>query len=177
MLSSTQKIILAFVTLILGLVLITQIATSTNSVSSTTVSTQNVDISSARLAAGTINTTLTFTPTVVATARTGWRPDYSECNAVTTADGIYRNATGSVFTKDTDYAITATGAFTLKNTALVNGSTNTTVVVLNSCPDTYLTQNWTRTVTTMIPGFFALALLIVAVGLFYSVAKDEGILG
>ena len=36
--------------------------------------------------------------------------------------------------------------------------------------------SWGRTGINLVPGFFAIALLLVSVGLFWSIARDNGII-
>jgi len=57
----------------------------------------------------------------------------------------------------------------------LNGSNNT-LVTYQYYPADYICEGWQRTVLNMVPGFFGLAILAVGVGLFYTVAKQEGIL-
>jgi hypothetical protein len=176
MLSTVQKLLLAFVTLTVGLVLIGQIASTGNTVTSKTSSSESIDISSARLAGGAINTSTRFYPAVATQATSGWRADTSGCGADTVIVGSYTNASGSALTPTTDYVTNSAGYFTLVNSTTVFYSTNTTVAVLSYCPDGYLSQSWQRSILNLVPGFFAIALLVFAVGMFYSLAKDAGII-
>ena len=61
-------------------------------------------------------------------------------------------------------------------TGFLNAS-NITLVDYRYQPSDYLCQGWSRTILNMVPGFFGLAILAVGVGLFYLVAKQEGVIG
>ena len=76
-----------------------------------------------------------------------------------------------------DYTFTeSTGVIVFNNTANVNLSTsNLTTATYQYCESDYLTQGWNRTILNLVPGFFALALLGIGIGLFYAVGKREGI--
>lgn len=56
----------------------------------------------------------------------------------------------------------------------LNGS-NITLLNYSYYPNDYLCQGWNRTVLNLIPGFFGIAILLIGLGLFYQVAKEEGI--
>jgi len=133
-------------------------------------------------AAGAINTTYYF-HLAQACPGSDWRIDDSSCS---TTEYLVENATGTDLTDNTDYVIYPTngvctgvtaGDIRFLNTALVNRSnSNTTTVTYGYCPEGYLTQSWQRVILDLVPGFFAIALLIFSVGMFYSVAKEAGIL-
>ena len=44
------------------------------------------------------------------------------------------------------------------------------------CPDDYLNSTWGRSVLATVPGFFALALLGVALWMFYAVFRNVGLM-
>jgi hypothetical protein len=65
---------------------------------------------------------------------------------------------------------------TLENTSTVRlTADNLTYVNYQYCPDDYINVSWGRSVIRYAVGFFAIGLLLVSVGLFYSVARDAGI--
>lgn len=169
----TGKIIAAFVTVLLGAVLIGVVAGQTQSISTTAPQTDSIDISVARLAGGAINTTYPFT---LKTGMNTWRSEDSTCIPSTIT---FKNAS-TTFTTDTDYTYTpTTGGLVLKNTVVMNGtgsSTNATTATYQYCPDGYLTSSWQRSVLNMVPGFFGIAIMLVGVGLFYSIGKEVGII-
>ena len=85
------------------------------------------------------------------------------------------NTTG-LFTKNTDYKISTTnGSINFFNTDVVNMTTsNNTVVYYTQCPDGYV-YGWAATMLKLVYGFFALSAMGIAIGLFYSIGKDYGI--
>jgi hypothetical protein len=185
MLSTIQKLMLAFVTLIIGLVLVGQVATVGTGVTTLTTTTETVDFSAARVA-GAINATYYFhlKNGCPLSGGNGWRYDAGEtCYLV---NGGVKNNSGTVLTDTVDYYFneyssvctgTTAGDIHFENTAKMNNSgSNLTSVTYSYCADGFLTQSWQRNVLQLVPGFFALALLIFSVGMFYSVARDSGIL-
>jgi len=166
----TGKLVLAFVTLLLGVVLITSIATQGLAVTDKKVISNEVEAFTPT-AEGGINTTEVHT---VTNAPTGWKVDDCPLTSVTIG-----NASDD-FTLTTDYTLTASaGTFLLLNTAVVNGSIgadNNTYVDYTYCGDDYMNIGWGRTMINLVAGFFALAILGAAIGLFYSVGKDTGII-
>ena len=115
---------------------------------------------------GAINTSKALT---IANAPSGWKVD--DCPIENF--GLW-NQTGAKMTSATDYTFTASnGQVLLLNTKSLNSSTsNTTTISYEYCGDDYMTESWARNSNELVPGFFALALLGVAAGLFYSVGKD-----
>lgn len=182
MLSSVQKLLLGFVTLIVGILLVGVIADQMGTVTSVSTTSQTIDLANARLAGGKMNNTYPFT--IGATNYDGWQASDSGCS--TTA--LFRetlisstNSTGGTLTEgscDTaDYSLTAgTNTVYFCNSANVNQSvSNATTVTYEYCSDNYLSQSWSRNTLVLIVGLFAIALLIFSVGLFYSVMKENGI--
>lgn len=169
-LDNTSKILLAFITLLLGIILIGSISTETLDKVSTEVKTETVNLAPARLSGGALNTTYPFT----LDTHPSWRADSSECIPTTIG---YKNQTGDAMTVTTNYVFTSsTGLLTVTNLPALNDTgSNTTTASYAYCPDDYLNLSWGRTLLNLISGFFAIALLLISVGLFYSVAKDNGI--
>lgn len=164
-----NKLVIAFVTLIVGIALLSQVSvisldatdkTSVNNEAVTIIKYDNVSV----------NTTRVYTLT---NAPTGWKT--ADCPL---ASIVLSNSSGTVFTITTDYLVTpAAGTFTLKNTtATTQTADNKTYVDYTYCADDYLNLSWGRSVINYVPGFFAIALLLVSLGFFYSVAKEAGIL-
>lgn len=165
-------LLLAFVTLILGLALVAQVASSGNAITSKTTETQTIDVSAARLEGDAINESTRFTPTRTAEAVGGWRSEQDECDAGTLILGTYTNASGTEYEDPTDIVRNTAGYFTLKNTASVNGSTDVVLFTTSYCPDSYLTSSWSRNAINYAIGFFALALLGISLALFYSLFRE-----
>jgi len=170
--SSAIKLISAFILLIIGIMLLTQVAAIGSGVTSKTVIEDEViDYTTAfSNNASHINISVGFT---IANPPTSWKVDDCPLTGITLT-----NSSGTVWTSGTDYSIsTTTGAFTLRDTVKVNTSTtNNTYIDYQYCGDDYINLSWGRTGINLVPGFFALTMLLISIGLFYSVAKEEGII-
>ena len=102
----------------------------------------------------------------------GWRTTESGCSLTDVIGRVtVTNGSGTALTNNVDYIISTDG-FRLQDTTAINTSTPSIVVSTSTCPDDYLTQGWSRNILTLIPGFFALAILGVGLWLFYSIGKD-----
>ena len=168
-----QKLLLAFVTLIIGLVLVGSIAISTDGITSYLSVTGESHALNTNTSA--INTTGMVASTYLVTNNpTGWQADDCPLTAFS-----LENSSGTALTVNTDYRVYLdNGTFTFLNTAAVRAAlypTNTTNAAYQYCDDDYL-DGWGGTVLDLVPGFFALAILIFSVGMFYSIAKDTGII-
>lgn len=164
-------LIAAFLAIIVGISLIGVVATEGNSkVDLVNVSGESISYASAREAAtGAVDTTAIL----IANPPTGWR-----ITGCPITSFVLYNSSGSL-TNVVDYVFTAsTGSIAFNNTANVNTSlTNTTTATYTYCNVDYLTQGWQRSIISLVPGFFALALMAIGVGLFYQVLSSEGLLG
>jgi len=120
---------------------------------------------------GAVNNSIRFTLTNA--IYDGFRTDLSECEVTSIT---LKNQTGTALTPTTDYTFTAdTAILTLNNVnALNSSSSNTTTAVYSYCADDYV-GGWARTITNMVPGFFALALLGAAIFVIYIIMKREGL--
>lgn len=176
--SATAKLIGAFVMLIVGLSLVSVVSSSINAQNDPVTYTSAVDISPARNVSNNVNaTTFRFNVSQYMNGRdvyTTWRSGYSECdinainfsNASTTLD----ETTHYVFTADTG---STAGFFTLvAGTGWVDMGSNSTTLTWRTCADEYTTATFGRTALDVTVGLFAVALLLGAVGLFYSVYRD-----
>lgn len=171
MIDNLNKLLLAFITIIIGVVFLVQIATSTVAVTGTTTETETIDISAARLAGNNINETYQIIPTRVAESLSGWRSTTSGCQeSDLLGDAVFTNASGDALTITTDYVI-GTGYFTLVNSTTVHYSTNQTLVTIDYCDDNYV-SGWGGNIMNLVPGFIALALMAIGIALFYSVYRD-----
>jgi hypothetical protein len=174
MLSTIQKLLLAFITLIIGLVLVGQVATVGQGVTSTKSITGETQ---ALATNGTdLNTTgMTGATYTIVNYPTSWK--VLDCPITSFS---IKNSSGSALVADTDYTFTASsGQFVLLRTDLTKATLYPSNVSYQSyvyCGDDYLDVSWGRTVLNLTPGFFALALLIFSVGMFYSLARDAGII-
>ena len=179
-LSNIQKLMLAFVTLILGIVLVGVIATQSLAVTAKTIV---YDESDALATAGcivaadvSVNESLSACNITVTNVPTGWKATDCPLTSVTvfnTSAGTY-----SALTEGTDYNLVApTGIIQMLNTTDTDeGDVNTTYTNYVYCGDDYMNIGWGRSIINLVGGFFAIALLLVSVGLFYDVAKESGII-
>lgn len=171
--STTGKLVFGFFAIIIGLVLIGSIADSTAlATDKTDITNETLDISSARndSDATQINASVTLT---IGNPPEGW--ETTEC---TISNFVMRNQSGGTLTTVTDYVFApSTGTLTLKNTVDVNQTGNTTAVDYTHCAQGYVNTPWARSILNLVAGFFALAILGVGLAVFYSVAKDAGIIG
>jgi len=174
--NTVQKLLLGFLVLIVGIVLISTIASNTLLVTEKIgVASETIDISTDKTVSGAcpqgVNGTNVFT---LVNAPTGWK--ITDCPITSFS---MANQTGVAATVTTDYVFFANnGTLFLKNTTIwgdCSATANATTATYNYCSDEYLNSTWGRAILNLVAGFFALALLGASVGLFYSVAKDAGI--
>jgi hypothetical protein len=166
---TASKLILAFVTIIVGLMLLGQIATSTNGITSESQAALESHALTVAADSVSINTTAVNTVTY---PPTGW--ETTDCPLTSFS---ITNASGTALTLTTDYTVTLSqGTYILKNTTntvkLLSSPGNNSYANYKYCGDNYMNSQWGRGVLTLVPGFFAIALMIVGVALFYSVYQD-----
>jgi len=173
--SNVAKLVLAFVTLIVGLALISQVVLSSASTVGLTSTSESVAVTANE--SGKVDNRYGSVVTHY-TPNDNWREDSSDCSI---ADPVVTNCTGVTLTDTTDYVWYHNGSINFENTRSVNctdhGLPNATTVYYSYCPDSYMTIGWGRTVINLVPGFFAQAMLFVSLGLFYSLFKDSGLIG
>ena len=170
--SSVSKIVIGFFMIILGLALIVSVADSSALVTTKlNVVNETIDISSARNASGGIN--ITASNFTIANVPTGWKVDECPISSVT-----YGNNSED-YTLSTDYNFYAASGIVqvLPSAESNDNNDNDTFIDYTYCPDAYVNVAWGRSVLNLVAGFFALAILGLGLGLFYSVAKDAGIIG
>lgn len=169
--NAALKLIAAFAAVIIGIGLLTTVSSEILTKTDKDVSKNEViNIATARMTANDINdTTSNFS---VTNAPTSWKQQ--DCPLT----GISLRNASTLFTEDTDYVVyEATGVVRIVNTTATKTSLpNLTYINYTYCPDDYMSQGWGRTALTTVPGLFAIALLLIGVGLFYSVAKEYGII-
>jgi hypothetical protein len=170
---TTGKLVLAFVTLLIGVVLIGTISTEgLSKTTKTVVVDESIDYSQRMVGNGTVNESAAND--TLANVPTTWK--VSDCLIT---DINITNGSGTQWTADTDYILVGdTGVFSVLNTTLTNFSENfgnISLVDYNYCGDDYMNLSWGRTLINLVPGFFGIAILLTSVGLFFSVAKDYGI--
>jgi hypothetical protein len=167
-----NKLILAFVTLIVGVVLLGTISTSVLQVNDKPIVVNETQAIGAAIANGITNTSYRFT---VADAPTGWK--MAECPLTNIA---IVNGTNAALVKDTHYTFYPNnGTWYLKGAGTNTSKfweNNNSYVTYTYCSDDYLNVSWGRSVLSVTVGMFAIGLLIVSVGLFFSMAKDYGLI-
>ena len=173
-LDATKKLLLAFVTLIIGIMLIAPLATQSNIVTEKTVITDEV------VSVATAQEPVFFYMNVstdvgpVANVPSSWKIEDCPLTSITVT-----NLTGTSLTVTTDYTLSATtGVLNILNTtATVNGFTgsNSSIINYTYCGDDYVNLSWGRTVLDSTIGFFGLALLLTSLALFYSIWKESGL--
>lgn len=175
---SIGLLLTAFVMILIGVSLIGTTAGETQRVTTYTgVVSNEVHKVLSPYASGRNNTHInTATIYTVTNAPTGWKTESCPLK-----EFVLTNSTGAVLEETTGYAITlSTGKYTLTNDAgtveWLPTSNNNTYASYKYCADDYVVAGWTRTVLNLVPGFFAIALLLVGVGLAFSVLKAEGII-
>ena len=163
----------AFITLILGIALLSVYADLSLSKTSTTTQAQSINIAAARIAGGAINTSVPFTLT---NGYNTWRSDYaSEC--LPSALLSYVNNTGSDLTVTTDYVYYSTnGSLYLKNTNAVNNTgSNVTTATYTYCGEGYLPSGFGNSMLKITVGLLAVLLLVATVGFMYEAMKEMGL--
>ena len=180
---STNKLIMAFVTLIIGVILLNvaagQSALVTESTSGTTYVAgpdivrwgpdNNVNTTNATALAALSTTTAVDRNPAVGCG--GW--DINKMY-IYNGSGTYMGASGTNWTATcTDSDVWIDFENTIDMVDLQIG--NDTRLYYAYYPYSYLEAGWNRSILNMTPGFFALAVLAVSLALFYSIAKDYGI--
>jgi hypothetical protein len=171
---NTVLLISAFIALIIGISLIAVVASQGNEVTEKEIVVdESFNLTSLEcITEYQVNTSSPNCNLTVTNAPTGWKTTGCPIASV-----VVSNGSGTAWTLTTDYTVTdSSGKINLKNTATTNASDDRIVEVdYNYCGDNYLTESWSRSVLDLIPGFFAIALMLIAVGLFYAVLKNEGL--
>jgi len=117
-----------------------------------------------------------------------WREEFSECAKATLATGtniIVYNSTGSEMVdngaceaggnNNQYYIVEGASTLNICNDDSVNGTQTTATVTYQTCPSENYVGGWAQTVFKMIPGFFALAILIGAAFVITRILKSEKI--
>lgn len=161
----------AFITLMLGIILLSVYADNSNAITSLTSATETLNLAPARLTGGALNTTYDFTLT--GTGVGTWKSEYSECLASTL---VVKNVSGTEVTSGNYTYTAATGKVRLTNTLPLNASSsNTSTVTYSKCPDGYTAQAWGRSMQKITVGLFAVMCLAASVGFVYAALKEMGI--
>jgi len=178
-LNNVSMLTLGFVTLILGAVLIGVVATGAlNNTQKTVIFDESHDMTTCFASNGTVDQVQegdALCELTVTNYPSGWKITDCPLTSVTVTNGTAVD----LWTLDNDYTLTASnGSILLLNTSAtqhLNEEVNTSEISYTYCQDTYMNLSWGRTTLNLVAGFFALALLLVALGLFYKVAKENNI--
>lgn len=164
--SNTSKLITAFVMIIVGVILVGVTATETVKVTTPiAVVQESLSLSPARLAGNNINTTYQFTLANAGLAEAGgW---VTNSISITNASGTSLAGNFTV-NYDTDRITFSNNTFMVTG----GGAGNATLVGYSYYPAAYLT-GFGRPIMNIVPGLFGLVILLIGVGLFYSVYKDN----
>jgi glycerol uptake facilitator-like aquaporin len=165
-------IITVALALILGVVAIQIIASSIVTKTALTTKSETISLAAGRIEEGRFNPAVSVA--TLGTGLTDWRNGYSECIPTTV---ILVNQTGATMTVNTDYYYPKTnGSIRIANTVAMNSSLdNSTTVSYSYCPSDYV-SGWAGTVSNLIPGFFALAILLTAVFVIFYVLREQGVI-
>ncbi len=168
-------LIAGFVFLIVGIVLLSPVASNTNDViDKDVVSDETTNLSVSCYVAGEVNESVSACNLTITNAPSGWKVAECPLTSVTAT-----NATGTALTLATDYNFFESGSIIqMLNTTDTNATGLGEDVILGYtfCPDDYLNSTWGRSVLATVPGFFALALLGVALWMFYAVFRNVGLM-
>ena len=129
-----------------------------------------------------VNTSDTYTLSKVTDE--AWRQDITECAKTAIVDptsgaaGNLRlyNQSGSIIDNGAEYVVVSgINSVRFLNAANINGTTSTTVTaVYGTCPKEYV-SGWGQTIFKLVPGFFALAILIGAAFVIFKILREEGV--
>ena len=107
----------------------------------------------------------------IAQTPTGWKITDCPINTI-----ILKNGT-TVITQDTDYTYSSAAQIRLLPTLINNyTATSSYAASYSYCADGYLNSSWSRSALNLVSGFFALAMMIFSVTLFYSIGREVGII-
>jgi hypothetical protein len=170
-------LILGFLTLIVGIALISTVSTSVlDRTSKDVVVDEAYNLTGVGCyQVGQVNGTTDVNCNItVVYAPTGW--ETSDCPLTSV---VVSNTGGTALTLNTDYRLFAyNGIVQMLNTSATNLTNmgNNVLIDYTNCPADYLDSDFGRSVTNLVPGFFALALLGISLLIFYTIAKNEGII-
>ena len=171
------------VAVLMGVILINVIATETQSKTQLVGYADIVSIAPLRTVGGAINDTdvaanRLYASRILSHPTSAYGKNaISDC-AISTI--VLQNSTGATWTDGVQYAWVADGNgvdgyLRIINSVVTNNSvSNRTTLTYQTCPDAYV-AGWGRTIMNLIPGFFALAILIGAAFAIFHILKEEGV--
>jgi len=175
---NVNYLVMAFVFLIIGVALIGSIAAQVNAkTDKTVVVEESHDLTGCVVPIGGdllfgVDESAAACKITVTNAPTNWKVADCPLTSVTVGNASLD------FTDGTEYNLLASSGVVqmLNVTATQFGYVNTTLVSYTYCGDDYINSSWGRSVLLTVPGFFALALLGVALWMFYMVFASTGLL-
>jgi hypothetical protein len=185
---SMPILIAAFVTLLVGVMLIGTVASETYAKTGrgTLYSDQSVNISNCYNGdSGYCNQTIAFGGPASSTFT--YKGVKCGNGAGSWVDGsvVITNQTGATLTSGNYTVNYGNNSIVFKNTSTTDPVSyggnffggNISLIDYRYYPTDYICEGWQRTVLNLVPGFFGFAILLASVGLFYAVARNEGIIG
>jgi hypothetical protein len=180
--SAVGILIGAFVAILIGVIGVAIVADSTISKTQLTTTIEQLSLTPAIINATWYNET----PISLGThsVQSGFRTDYSECE-ITSLISV-TNYSGTAKTTPAKYNFTAASSSTPAYITLAGGdvidtakdwisaTSNTTFVTYRYCADDYI-GGWAKTVTNLVPGFFAIAIMIAAAFIIFWILKKENV--
>lgn len=182
-------IIFGFVAILLGCILVNIIAEQTQKSTTLTTATETINIAGARAYPSInddINSSFKFHLAYGCQESTSWKHDVTgTCQNI----ALITNATGAALTESTDFLDNDTNSVCTGQSAgdltFINSSTmitslssglNTTQVTYGYCDSGFVNVGWGRTILNLVPGFYVLGILGVAIVIVY-VLMNQGLLG
>lgn len=173
--SDMMLLLVGFVALIIAVSLVAPLATESSKVTDKLIVTDEAVSANSALLGKDFNVTVNLGP--LTNVPTSWKIE--DCPlTITRVTNVTKTA---VLAETTDYTLsTTTGVLNMLNSTKNRASfgigiNNNTYITYSYCPDTYLTADWARTSINTTMGFFALACFLTSVGMFYAVAKRNGL--
>lgn len=170
--NNTKKYITMFVTVLLAVVFIAALATQTNTVTEKTqVTDESYNLSTSCYVGGEVNESVSTCNYTVTNAPTSWKQE--DCPL---ASVVVTNYTGTELTLDTDYRLYAsTGIIQFLNTTDTNetGIGTTALIDYQHCGTGYVNSSWGRSILGVNIGLLAIAILLAAVWLVYSLLEKR----
>ena len=177
--SAVGLIVISFVAILIGVIGVAIISDGIVGVTDRTLATESLDLSPAI-----VNYTWADYDHVSLgshSLRSGFRTDYSECEV--TALTTIKNYSGTAMTTPLLYNFTKASGTTAAYIQIptngtagnwTNPTSNTTTVTYWYCGDNYI-GGWAGTVTDLVPGFFAIGIMIIAALIILWIMKKENI--
>ena len=112
-----------------------------------------------------------------------WRADISECSKAkiidptsgTTGNLRLYNSSGGIIDNGEEYiVVTGVNSVKFKDADDINGTGTTATATYRTCPTEYV-SGWGSTIVRLVPGFFAIAILLGAAFVIFYILKREGV--